>query len=64
MTGDLGAPPGYSSPSGGSVVLRGASGVSAAAGAGVTWIVNGELAAPPFSGPPGIFTRETFVPGS
>ena len=48
----------------GSDELPGASGVSADAGAGVTWIVNGWLTARPLSGPPGMSIRKTFVPGT
>src|SRR5208282_1012829 len=54
----------YVWPSEGCEELPAGSGVSAAAGAGVTTIVNGALAAPSFSGPPGILTRNTLVPGS
>ena len=42
--------------------LPGVSGVSAAAGAGVTVIVNGVLSVVPFAGPPGILIRTTLVP--
>jgi glycosyltransferase involved in cell wall biosynthesis len=51
-------------PPTGSEELPGASGINASAGAGVTSIEKGALAAPSFSGPPGIATRKTSVPAS